>query len=254
MDEQAGNKGEKREPASAPAAKGVQQKADFLTSARLKTPAILNKVDPREFHGHMKDRGRDWFYFLHGAADLCLLASGHLTDNAGRFATGALGVGRNASWFLLKKVAMRSHADIMTSFAAAASNIPQLVTSASVPESIAVSLVVAAYTMRGGTRLGRSLIETHSSFNQPSPEDPGVLAAFRHKFKDAFNETSGGVLMKLPPFLLMGRAVMQLTDGVMREDYSAIAAGAVFMIAATGLMIFDNRNVGPRKAEDLVPS
>ena len=205
--------------------------------------------EPRGLHDHMKGRGRDWFYFLHGAADLCLLISGHLTENAGRLATGALGVGRNASWFLLKKLALRSRADIMASFAAAASNVPQLVTSATLPETVAVSFVVTAYAMRGGTRLGRSLIEAHSSFDTPPPDSSSNSGLARHydtikqQFKNAFNESSGSILMKLPPFLLMGRAMLQTTDGVMRKDYSAIAAGLTFLGAAIGLMIFDNRNV-----------
>lgn len=243
--EQADNKDQS--PEEPPPVVVAEQQPDFA-HMHSKSVSFLG-FEPRGLHDHMKGRGRDWFYFLHGAADLCLLLSGHLTENAGRLVTGALGVGRNASWFLLKKVALRSRADILTSFAAAASNIPQLVTSATLPETIAVSLVVSAYTMRGGTRLGRSLIEAHGSFEPMLPDSSSNSGLARHydtirqQFKNAFNESSGSILMKLPPYLLMGRAMLQTTDGVMRKDYSAIAAGLTFLGAAVGLMIFDNRNV-----------
>lgn len=257
MEEQAEEKQSSREKPWTVAGRRLPQSGILTAASRLKDPAVL-KAGPQALHGRMRERGRDWFYFLHGVADLCLLASGYMAGNPGRLATGALGAGRNASWFVLKKVALRSRADIATSFAAAASNVPQLVTSATLPETVAVSLVVGAYAMRGGTRLGRGIIEARSSFD-PSDENAGsgkferVCTALRHRIKDSFNETSGSVLMKLPPLMLMGRAIMQAADGYLRKDFSAMAAGSTFLVAATGLMVFDNRNVAQGRPGDFKP-
>lgn len=213
---------------------------------RPRLPAIslpaLPKPSLTETRSHMKAHGRDIFYGFHLLADAFLALSGYLSGNHGRAATGLMNGMRNAAWFPLRKFIRRSHADIATSFVAAGTNVPQLLTSVTVPETAAVSLVIGAYMLRGSTRLGRDMMERADVSERPA-----------HGFlKRAFDDTAGGILIKLPPVMLAGRAVMQTTDGIMRRDYSAVAAGAVFLIAAAGLYYFDNRKSGA-PAPDTAP-
>lgn len=184
--------------------------------------------------GTMKSHGRDIYYGLHAVADLSLAVSGHATGTWGRESTGLLGVARNATWFPLRKYFMRSRADIVASFTAAASNIPQLMTSATAPETLASSLVISAYSLRGTARICRDRLENQDA----SPKSlKGLL-------KRAFDESKSGILIKIPPVMLGARAVMQFADGYMRHDFGAMAAGTLFMTAAVSLHHFDSRNSG----------
>jgi hypothetical protein len=202
----------------------------------------LPKPSLASTQSHMKSHGRDMFYGFHLLADVFLALSGYLSGNHGRTATGLMNGMRNAAWFPLRKFIRRGHADITTSFIAAATNVPQLLTSVTAPETTAVSLVIGAYVMRGSTRLGRDMLENTNVSARP----------VRGFLKRTFDDTAGGILIKLPPVMLAGRAIMQTTDGVMRKDYSAVTAGVIFLAAAAGLYYFDNRKTGA-PAPDVAP-
>lgn len=182
--------------------------------------------------------GRDIYYGLHALADISLIVSGHLTGAWGRASTGYLGVARNLGWFPMRRLFAKNHADIFTSYLAMVSSIPQLITSATVPETAACSLVVMAYTLRGSTRLGQALLE--------ASEPPANSC--KKFLKESFDDSAGGWLIKLPPMMLAARAVMQMTDGYMRQDYNSLAAGTLFLGAAVSIHHFDHRNVGQAKS------
>lgn len=213
---------------------------------RMRLPVVSLPAIPKpsltETRSHMKAHGRDMFYGFHLLADAFLALSGYLSGNHGRTATGLMNGLRNAAWFPLRKFIRRGHADITTSFVAAGTNMPQLLTSATMPETAAVSLVIGAYVLRGSTRLGRDMLEGSDVSASP----------VRGFLKRAFDDTAAGILIKLPPVMLAGRAVMQTTDGIMREDYSAVTAGVIFLAAAAGLYYFDNRKSGA-PAPDIAP-
>jgi hypothetical protein len=152
--------------------------------------------------------------------DIGLSVSGLLTQNYGRAATGILGTVRDASFFPLRKVLAGSHAETICSVVALGTNMPQLLRSASPPETAAAALVMTGWTLKAmpGLLHGLSSESVHEFISRPV-----------QSLKDNFAGASATLFGTMPAAIFATRGAMQMADGITRRDPSAMAAGLCFI-------------------------
>lgn len=214
----------------------------------------------------IKNRSNDLFFGLQTAGGVLLGVSGYLDGNMGRLTTGIANSTRNTIWFPLKKyMPSEDVALTVASTLAVGTNVPQFMSSASIYEMIAASLVISAYSMKAVPGFSSLGVKAYNKITgkKPAKENPFLSAVVRvadsevmgveekslsTQVTDKFKGVAVQGMQYGPPVLLAGRAVMQIADGVVRQDYSAAGAGVAYLTGSVVWFIGACKLSGKKKA------
>lgn len=185
----------------------------------------------------VKEHPRHYQMGFQTVGDLGLTASGLLTQDYGRAATGIMGTVRDVSYFPLRKVLEGGHAETIVSVVALGTNVPQLIRAASAPETAAVALVMTGWSLKAMP----GLLSTLSSENVH-----GFISKPFQKLRDVFAGANATIFGTLPAMIFASRGVMQMADGITRKDPSAMAAGLCFIFGGVAGYYAGKKHFGPQ--------
>ncbi len=187
----------------------------------------------------VKEHPRHFQMGFQTAGDLGLTVSGVLTQDYGRAATGIMGTVRDVSYFPMRKILEGGNAETIVSVIALGTNVPQLMRAASTPETAAVALVMAGWSLRAlpGLLSTLSSERVHDAISKPF-----------QKLRDVFAGASATIFGTIPSMIFASRGVMQMADGITRKDPSAMAAGLFFIFGGVAGYYAGKKHFGPQPA------
>jgi len=192
----------------------------------------------------VKEHPRHFQMGFQTAGDVGLAASGLLTQDYGRAATGIMGTVRDVSYFPLRKILEGGHAETIVSVVAIGTNMPQLLRAATTPETAAVALVMTGWSLKAMP----GLLSTLSS-----EKIHDVVSKPVQRLRDSFGTASATVFGTLPAMFFASRGVMQMADGITRKDPSAMAAGLFFILGGIANYYAGRKHFGQHTPSAPVP-
>lgn len=177
-------------------------------------------------------------YILHGlqaSGGLGLVVSAIIEGNIGRLVTGGANAGRNiwqlTTLFNTKSRKSERKNEVLMNGVSASTNIPQLVTSASIHEAAAAASAVVAYSLRA----------TRYKFSRRMAQYRAKLPPAGHSAVNILIKSTNKLLRFGPSVLLFNRAVSQTVDGLTRQDWAAFGSGIAFTLGAVFMAASDRK-------------
>jgi len=177
-------------------------------------------------------------YILHGlqaAGGTGLVVSAILEGNIGRLVTGSANAARNvwqlATLFNTKSRKSERKNEVLMNGVSAGTNIPQLITSASIHETGAAASAVVAYSLRAARYKFSRRMAVYRSKLPPSG----------HTAINVLIKSTNKLLRFGPSVLLFNRALAQTMDGYVRKDWASFSAGVAFTLGAVFMAASDRK-------------